>query len=219
MSLLGFDSEHIFGQLEFMETLPLIIAITFGYLLGSIPFGLLIAKASGQGDIRNIGSGNIGATNVLRTGRKDLAALTLLTDAGKAGVAALIVNHFHGLPYGLIAGTLALIGHCFPVWLGFKGGKGVATFFGCLLATAWPIGLIAGAIWLVIARLTKMSSMAALWATASAPVAALYMGRLDIAGMALVLAIVIFIRHKENIGRIIKGTEPKIGANKKEKQG
>lgn len=199
-----------------MDTLPLIISITFGYLLGSIPFGLLIAKAAGQGDIRGIGSGNIGATNVLRTGRKDLAFLTLLTDAGKAGVAALIINHFYGLPYGLIAGTLALIGHCFPVWLGFKGGKGVATFFGCLLATAWPVGLIAGAIWLAIAFLTKMSSMGALWAAASAPIAAMVLGRLDIAMMSVVLALVIFIRHRENIGRIIKGTEPKIGAKKKE---
>jgi len=166
-----------------MDTLPLIISITFGYLLGSIPFGLLIAKAAGQGDIRGIGSGNIGATNVLRTGRKDLAFLTLLTDAGKAGVAALIINHFYGLPYGLIAGTLALIGH---------------------------------AIWLAIAFLTKMSSMGALWAAASAPIAAMVLGRLDIAMMSVVLALVIFIRHRENIGRIIKGTEPKIGAKKKE---
>lgn len=209
-----FDTRGSFGQLEFMENTPVIIAVLFGYLLGSIPFGLLIAKASGQGDIRNIGSGNIGATNVLRTGRKDLALLTLLTDAGKAGAAALIINHFFGLPYGLIAGTLALIGHCFPVWLGFKGGKGVATFFGCLLATAWPVGLIAGAIWLTIAFLTRMSAMAGLWAAATAPVAALLLGRLDIALMALFLAIVIFIRHRENIGRIIKGTEPKIGAKK-----
>ncbi len=196
--------------------MPLIISLVFGYLLGSIPFGLLIAKAAGQGDIRGIGSGNIGATNVLRTGRKDLAFLTLLTDAGKAGVAALIITHFFGLPFGLFAGTLALIGHCFPVWLGFKGGKGVATFFGCLLATAWPVGLIAGAIWLVIAFLTKMSAMAGLWAAASAPVIALVLGRLDISIMSLVLALVIFIRHKDNIGRILKGTEPKIGAKKKE---
>ena len=196
--------------------MPLIISLVFGYLLGSIPFGLLIAKAAGQGDIRGIGSGNIGATNVLRTGRKDLAFLTLLTDAGKAGVAALIITHFFGLPFGLFAGTLALIGHCFPVWLGFKGGKGVATFFGCLLATAWPVGLIASAIWLVIAFLTKMSAMAGLWAAASAPVIALDLGRLDISIMSLVLALVIFIRHKDNIGRILKGTEPKIGAKKKD---
>jgi len=201
-----------------MENLPYIVSAVFGYLLGSIPFGLLIAKAAGQGDIRAVGSGNIGATNVLRTGRKDLAFLTLLTDAGKAGIAALIINHFYGLPYGLIAGTLALIGHCFAVWLGFKGGKGVATFFGCLLATAWPVGLAAGAIWLAIAFLTKMSSMGALWAAAAAPVIAMFMGRLDIAIMSTVLAIVIFIRHRENIGRIIKGTEPKIGTKKKDMQ-
>lgn len=199
-----------------MENFLYILSALFGYLLGSIPFGLLIAKAAGQGDIRDIGSGNIGATNVLRTGRKDLALLTLLTDAGKAGFAALIVYTLLGLPFGLITGTFALIGHCFPVWLGFKGGKGVATFFGCLLATAWPVGLSAGAIWLVIAFLTKMSAMAGLWAAASAPVIALFLGRLDIAVMSLVLAVVIFIRHKDNIGRIIKGTEPKIGDKKKE---
>jgi glycerol-3-phosphate acyltransferase PlsY len=202
-----------------MDILPLnltaLIALLLGYGLGSIPFGLLIAKASGQGDIRAIGSGNIGATNVLRTGRKDLALLTLLTDAGKAGVAALIVNHFYGLPYGLIAGAAALIGHCFPVWLGFKGGKGVATFFGCLLATAWPIGLSCGAVWLAAAFITKMSSMGALWAAAAAPLIAIYLGRLDIAVMSFVLAVIIFIRHKENIARILKGSEPKIGANKK----
>lgn len=197
-----------------MDSLPLIIALTFGYLLGSIPFGLLIAKASGQGDIRAIGSGNIGATNVLRTGRKDLAFLTLLADAGKAGVAALIVTHFYGLPYGLIAGTLALIGHCFPVWLGFKGGKGVATFFGCLLAAAWPVGIGAGIIWLLVAYLSKMSSLGALWAAASAPLIALYLGRIDIALMSAVLAVIIFIRHRENIVRIFKGIEPKIGEKK-----
>lgn len=198
-----------------MDALPLIIASSIGYLLGSIPFGLLIAKASGQGDIRNIGSGNIGATNVLRTGRKDLAFLTLLTDAGKAGAAALIVSHFFGFHYGLIAGALALIGHCFPIWLGFKGGKGVATFFGCLLAVAWPIGLIAGAVWLIIAYITRMSAMGGLWAAASAPVAALFMGRIDITMMTLVLTAVIFIRHGANIKRILNGTEPKIGESKK----
>ena len=201
-----------------MDILPLnaaaLIALFLGYGLGSIPFGLLIAKASGQGDIRAIGSGNIGATNVLRTGRKDLAFLTLLTDAGKASAAVLIVNYFYGLPYGLIAGAAALIGHCFPIWLGFKGGKGVATFFGCLFAAAWPIGLSCGAIWLAVAFLTKISSMGALWAAAAAPVIALIMGRVDIALMTVVLAVIIFIRHRQNIGRILKGTEPKIGAKK-----
>lgn len=194
-----------------MDTVSLITALIGGYVLGSIPFGLLIARLSGQGDIRAIGSGNIGATNVLRTGRKDLAALTLLFDAGKAGVAALIATHVLGLPYGAIAGAAALIGHCFPVWLKFKGGKGVATFFGALLATSWPIGLGAGAIWLTTAFLTRMSSMGALTAAGAAPLIALYTGRTDIAVMAAVMAVVIYIRHRENIGRILKGTESKIG--------
>ncbi len=194
-----------------MDYQVLIIAILAGYTLGSIPFGLLISRLFGQGDIRAIGSGNIGATNVLRTGRKDLAALTLLLDGGKAAAAALIFNHFFGLPYGLFAGAAALIGHCFPVWLKFKGGKGVATFFGCLLAAAWPVGLIAAAVWLAIAVLFRMSSLAALWAAAAAPLAALWLGRTDVAAMASALALVIFIRHKDNIARIIKGTESKIG--------
>lgn len=194
-----------------MDTLSLILSVAGGYLLGSIPFGLLIAKLSGQGDIRDIGSGNIGATNVLRTGRKDLAALTLLFDAGKAGLSAIIATHFLGAPFGVIAAASALIGHCFPVWLKFKGGKGVATFFGGLFATAWPVGLVAAAVWLVTAFGSKMSSLGALMAAGIAPLVALYFGRLDVAAMAAVMSIVIFIRHRENIGRIIKGTESKIG--------
>jgi len=194
-----------------MFSMPVIYALIGGYLMGSIPFGLLIARATGQGDIRKIGSGNIGATNVLRTGRKDIALITLLLDAAKAGVAALIFNHFFGSPIGLLAGTAALIGHCFPVWLKFKGGKGVATFFGCLLATAWPIGLIAGAIWLACAFLTRISSLSALAAAGSAPLVAFMMGYYHVAIMAAVLAVIIYIRHGENIGRIIKGTESRIG--------
>lgn len=194
-----------------MFSMSILFAILGGYLLGSIPFGLLIAKASGQGDIRNIGSGNIGATNVLRTGRKDIAFLTLILDAGKAGIAALIFNHFFGAPIGLYAGATALIGHCFPIWLRFKGGKGVATFFGCLLATAWPIGLIAGAIWLASAFLTRISSLSALAAAGATPIIAFMMGNIPIAVMAAVMAIIIYIRHAENIGRIVKGTESKIG--------
>lgn len=191
--------------------MPIIYALIGGYLLGSIPFGLLIARASGQGDIRKIGSGNIGATNVLRTGRKDIAFITLLLDAGKAGVAALLFNHFFGSPIGLFAGAAALIGHCFPVWLKFKGGKGVATFFGGLLATAWPIGLIAGAIWLACAFTTRISSLSALAAAGSAPLIALMMGYVNIAMMAAVMAVIIYIRHAENIGRILQGTESRIG--------
>jgi len=194
-----------------METFPVIIALIGGYLLGSIPFGLLITKATGGGDIREIGSGNIGATNVLRTGRKELAALTLLLDAGKAAAALLLVNHFVGAPYGLVAGAAALIGHCYPIWLKFDGGKGVATFFGCLLAAAWPVGLIAAAIWLASAALTRMSSLAALAAAGTAPIVAMILGYTYVGYMAVVLAIVIYIRHRENIGRILKGTESKIG--------
>ena len=194
-----------------MFSMPILYALIGGYLLGSIPFGLLIARATGQGDIRKIGSGNIGATNVLRTGRKDIAFITLLLDAGKAGIAALIFNHFFGAPIGLFAGAAALIGHCFPIWLKFKGGKGVATFFGCLLATALPIGLIAGAIWLVCAFLTRISSLSALAAAGSAPLIALLMGYPNVAIMAAVMALIIYIRHAENIGRILKGTESRIG--------
>ena len=194
-----------------MFSMPILYALLGGYLLGSIPFGLLIAKASGQGDIRDIGSGNIGATNVLRTGRKDIAFLTLLLDAAKAGVAALIFNHIFGASIGLYAGAAALIGHCFPVWLGFKGGKGVATFYGCLFATSWQLGLIAGAIWLACAFLTRISSLAGLAAAGLAPIIAFMMGNIPIAVMAAVMAIIIYIRHAENIGRIVKGTESKIG--------
>jgi len=197
-----------------MFSAPILYALIGGYLLGSIPFGLLIARATGQGDIRKIGSGNIGATNVLRTGRKDIAFITLLLDAGKAGIAALVFNHFFGAPIGFFAGAAALIGHCFPIWLKFKGGKGVATFFGALLATAWPIGLIAGAIWLACAFITRISSLSALAAAGSAPLIALIMGYPHVAMMAAVMAIIIYVRHAENIGRILQGTESRIGQKK-----
>jgi len=185
-----------------MFSVSMLYAVFGGYLLGSIPFGLLIARASGQGDIRKIGSGNIGATNVLRTGRKDIAFLTLILDAAKAGIAALIFNHFFGYPIGLYAGATALIGHCFPIWLGFKGGKGVATFYGCLFATAWPIGLIAGVIWLLCAALTRISSLSALAAAGLTPIIAFIMGNIPVAMMAAIMAIIIYIRHTENINRI-----------------
>ncbi len=197
-----------------MDYQALLIAIAMGYFLGSIPFGLFISKLGGQGDVRDIGSGNIGATNVLRTGRKDLAFLTLLFDAGKAAAAALLAGHYLGIPYNMVAGAAALFGHCFPVWLKFKGGKGVATFFGSLLAVHWPLALAAAAIWLTIAFLTRMSAMGGLWAAGTAPAIALYMGKIDLAVMASFLALVIFIRHKENIGRIIRGEESKIGQKK-----
>ncbi|HHI88564.1 MAG TPA: glycerol-3-phosphate 1-O-acyltransferase [Hellea balneolensis] len=189
----------------------LIWAALGGYLLGSIPFGLLIARLAGQGDIRKIGSGNIGATNVLRTGRKELALLTLVLDAGKAGVAALIAGHVFGPTEALIAGGAALIGHCFPIWLGFRGGKGVATYFGALLAVAWPVFLIAGVIWLVCLFLTRIVSLSGIITALAVPLCALALGQKDIAVFCAALGLVIILRHAQNIGRIFRGEEPKIG--------
>ena len=193
-----------------------------GYLLGSIPFGVLITRAAGAGDVRNIGSGNIGATNVLRTGRKDLALATLLLDAGKGAAALLIARHlFDSDVAGAIAGGAAFLGHLFPVWLGFKGGKGVATFFGLLLAACWPLGLMAGATWLIVAFTLRYSSLAALVAAAAAPLYAL--APLPALGLpapqpifvlAILTAVLIYVRHHENIGRLVKGTEPRFGAAK-----
>lgn len=193
-----------------------------GYLLGSIPFGVVITRAAGTGDVRNIGSGNIGATNVLRTGRKDLALATLLLDAGKGAAALLIARHLFGSELaGAIAGGAAFLGHLFPVWLGFKGGKGVATFFGLLLAACWPLGLMAGATWLIFAFALRYSSLAALVAAAAAPVYALLplpalglpAGR-PILFLSIGTAVLIYIRHHENIARLLKGIEPRIGAAK-----
>lgn len=194
--------------------LLLILAAIGGYLLGSIPFGLVLVKLAGLGDIRTVGSGNIGATNVLRTGRKDLALATLLLDSGKAGIAALIFTLAVSPTAGLIAGGAAFLGHCFPVWLGFKGGKGVATFLGVLLAVAWPVGLMVCATWLGMALVLRLSSLSALTASAAAPVLALAFGRPDVALLALFLAALLWWRHKENIARLVKGREPRIGAKK-----
>lgn len=187
-----------------------------GYLLGSIPFGLLLTRWAGLGDIRNVGSGNIGATNVLRTGRRDIALGTLVLDAGKAALALLLARFaFHSETAGLIAGACAFIGHCFPVWLNFKGGKGVATFFGVLLAGIWPIGILCGAVWLVVAGLTRYSSGAALAAAAAAPLATLIGGSFPQETIfCAVLAVLIFWRHSANIQRLLAGTEPRIGEKK-----
>jgi glycerol-3-phosphate acyltransferase PlsY len=186
-----------------------------GYFLGSIPFGLLLTRWAGLGDIRNVGSGNIGATNVLRTGRRDIALATLLLDGAKAGVALLIARELWGFHAGLVAGGAAFLGHCFPIWLGFKGGKGVATFFGALLAGIWPIGLLAGVTWLAVAAIFRFSSLAALTAAAVAPLAALIGGE-DMGAVAFcgVLGILIFFRHAANISRLMQGTEPRIGGSK-----
>ena len=192
-----------------------------GYLLGSIPFGVVLTRAAGAGDVRNIGSGNIGATNVLRTGRKDLAIATLILDAGKGAVALLIARHLFGETAGVIAGGAAFLGHLFPVWLGFKGGKGVATFLGLILAACWPLGLLAAATWLIVAFALRYSSLAALVAAAATPIYALLpLPALGLPAPASILilavftAVLIYIRHHENIARLLKGAEPKIGAKK-----
>ncbi len=197
-------------------------AIVGGYLLGSIPFGVIVMKVAGAGDPRAIGSGNIGATNVLRSGRRDLAALTLIGDGGKGAVAVLIAwlatGHATDGVQSLLmalAGGAAFIGHLFPAWLGFKGGKGVATFFGTLLAAAWPVGLLAGATWLLVAAVFRMSSLAALTAAALAPIFVLLLHQpYPIAVMAAVMAVLIYIRHLPNIRRLLKGEEPRIGGRK-----
>ena len=194
-------------------------ALVGGYLLGSIPFGMIATRLGGAGDLRAIGSGNIGATNVLRTGRRDLALVTLLGDGGKGAVAVFLAwlatrngtTEQQALLTAL-AGGAAFLGHLFPVWLGFKGGKGVATFFGTLLAAAWPIGVAAGATWLIVAFLFRISSLAALVAVAVAPVLALALGRPNaIALLALFMALLVYIRHADNIRRLLKGQEPRIG--------
>ena len=194
-----------------------------GYLLGSIPFGVVITRAAGAGDVRSIGSGNIGATNVLRTGRKDLALATLLLDAGKGAAALLIARWlFDNDVAAVIAGGAAFLGHLFPIWLGFKGGKGVATFFGLIIAAAWPLGLMAGATWLIVAFVLRYSSLAALVASAATPLYALLpLAALGLPAPAPVLllsvftAVLIWIRHHENIGRLMKGTESRIGSKSK----
>jgi glycerol-3-phosphate acyltransferase PlsY len=221
-----------FASLRESDVLPLILAAAGGYLLGSIPFGLVLTRMAGLGDIRQIGSGNIGATNVLRTGRKGLALATLLLDGGKGAIAvglawlagvAVVMNAsldsaispdlVRMMP--LVAGFAAVLGHNFPVWLGFKGGKGVATTLGTIIAAAWPVGLAACGTWLVVAFVFRISSLSALVALALAPVYAWFLAGPETAAMAAGLAVLGFIRHHANIARLLKGEEPKIGAKKK----
>jgi glycerol-3-phosphate acyltransferase PlsY len=190
---------------------PTIIAVAFGYLLGSVPFGLLVTRAAGLGDVRNIGSGNIGATNVLRTGRKGLAAATLLLDALKGTIAVLIAAHW-GSEAALAAGFGAFIGHILPVWLGFKGGKGVATYLGVLIALAWKAALLFAVTWLAVAFLTRYSSLAALAASTVTPAVLYMMGLPDYAVVIAALTVLIFIKHHANIGRLLSGKEPQIGS-------
>ena len=205
-----------------------ISAFLFAYLLGSVPFGLILTRLTGAGDLRAIGSGNIGATNVLRTGRKGLAAATLLLDAGKGAIAVLVARSLTGDPgVAALAGLVALLGHCFPVWLRFRGGKGVATMLGVSFALDWRIGTAAAMTWLAVAMITRISSLGGMVAAVAAPVAALVLGGLQpgsnyeqgieylidfvaLAGMAL---LVLWL-HRANISRLLAGTEPRIGSGK-----
>jgi len=188
-----------------------IIAAVFGYLLGSIPFGLVFTRAAGLGDIRNIGSGNIGATNVLRTGNKPLALATLLADGSKGAIAVLVSGVLAGPIPSVIAGCTAFAGHVYPVWLGFKGGKGVATYFGILIAISWPLGLAAGATWIATALIFRYSSLAALAAAILAPVYFLIGGPGWLALPVSICSLLIYWRHRSNISRLLAGTEPHIG--------
>jgi glycerol-3-phosphate acyltransferase PlsY len=183
----------------------------FGYLLGSIPFGMVLTRLAGGPDLRAIGSGNIGATNVLRTGNKKLAAATLLGDALKGTVAVLATSQLAGADAALVAALGAFLGHLFPVWLGFKGGKGVATYIGLLIGLVWPGALIFCAIWLIVAWLSRYSSLAALVASALTPAALLLMGAPGKAVLCLILSALLWITHRANIRRLLAGTEDKIG--------
>lgn len=211
----------MFGMLSGIQ---IAVALVGGYLLGSIPFGVIATRLAGIGDVRQIGSGNIGATNVLRTGRKDLALITLLGDGGKGALAVGIawwLTRTAGAELQAqataLAGGAAFLGHVFPIWLGFKGGRGVATFFGTLLAAAWPAGILAGATWLLMAAVFRYSSLSALIAALLAPAYVWFTGRpMPLVALAGFMAVLIYIRHIDNIRRLAKGQEPRIGAKKAE---
>ncbi|ABV94828.1 protein of unknown function DUF205 [Dinoroseobacter shibae DFL 12 = DSM 16493] len=200
-----------------LTTAPGLLALVglAAYLLGAIPFGLLIAKLFGLGNLREIGSGNIGATNVLRTGSKPAAAATLILDAGKGAFAVILARVLVGEDAAQIAGAAAFLGHCFPVYLKFNGGKGVATFFGTVIALSWPLGLAAGAIWLATAYTFRISSLSALMAALMTPIFAWGFGQRELVVLSLFLGFLIWIRHRENIIRLLSGTEPRIGAKKR----
>lgn len=189
------------------------MALLLGYLLGSIPFGVILTRAAGAGDLRSIGSGNIGATNVLRTGRKGLAAATLLLDLAKGAAAVMIVRWL--LPgEQLLAAAAAFIGHCYPVWLRFRGGKGVATLMGVVLALHWPSGLVYAAVWLGLLGTVRISAVAGMAAAGSAPLAAALMGRFDLVALFLALALIVLWKHRDNVERLLAGTEPRIGRSR-----
>ena len=187
-------------------------AFVFGYLCGSIPFGVLLTRLAGGPDLRSVGSGNIGATNVLRTGRKGLAAATLVGDMLKGTVAVLVTGYALGHGFALVAAVGAFLGHLFPVWLRFRGGKGVATYIGVLLGIAWPAAIVFCAVWLAIAAATRYSSLAALIASAAAPAFLWRRGEVTEAHVLLLLAVLLWIMHRANIARLVGGTEGKIGA-------
>jgi glycerol-3-phosphate acyltransferase PlsY len=199
-------------MIELPLTWPVIAAaVLVGYLCGSVPFGLLLTRAAGLGDVRNIGSGNIGATNVLRTGNKKLAAATLALDLLKGTVAVVLARVVGGVDLGIAAGFGAFLGHLFPIWLGFKGGKGVATYIGILLGLMWPAVLIFAGVWLAVAYFSRYSSAGALAATLAVPASLWALGETRMAMLFAVLSLIVWIKHKTNITRLIAGTEGKIG--------
>ncbi len=195
-----------------------VLVMALGYLLGSIPFGILLTRLAGAGDLRQIGSGNIGATNVLRTGRKGLAAATLLLDLGKGAAAVALgnalVNSDPLVNGGAMAGVMAFIGHCYPVWLRFAGGKGVATMMGVVTALAWQLGLVFAIMWIGMLAITRISSAGGISAALSAPIACLATGRLDLFAPCAAMALIVLWRHRANISRLMNGEEPRIGASK-----
>ncbi|MBR9837396.1 MAG: glycerol-3-phosphate 1-O-acyltransferase PlsY [Rhodobacteraceae bacterium] len=196
-----------------ITTAPLLLVLwaAIGYLLGSIPFGMILTRAMKLGDLRSIGSGNIGATNVLRTGNKAAAAGTLILDGGKGAVAVLLARWLGAEDAAQLAGFTAFLGHCYPVWLGFRGGKGVATFLGLVLALSWPVGLLSCATWLAAAALSRISSVGALVAALMSTAWMLLLREYEFTGLTLALTVLIFWRHRSNLERLREGTEPKIG--------